>query len=60
MRFALASLMALHGIAHLAGFSGSFHLTAATDLPYKTTLLELPQGRTGALINVAILAALFI
>ena len=115
MRFALALLMGLHGIVHLAGFADSFHLTAATDLPYKTTLLggrvdlgggirvmgilwlalsavfvvvaagtalnttwwvnaagitvtislvmtllEMPQARIGVLINLAILAALFI
>jgi hypothetical protein len=115
MRFALAFLMVLHGIAHLAGFAGSFHLTAAADLPYKTTvlggrvdlgggirvmgvlwlalatvfvvvaagtalnatwwvnaagvtaatslvmtLLELPQARIGVLVNLAILAALFL
>ena len=30
MRFALALLMGLHGIVHLAGFADSFHLTAAT------------------------------
>ena len=39
MRLALALLMGLHGITHLAGFAGSFHLTAAADLPYKTTIL---------------------
>jgi len=39
MRFALAVLMVLHGVTHLAGFAGSFHLTAAPDLPYKTTVL---------------------
>jgi hypothetical protein len=39
MRFALALLMTVHGIAHQAGFAESFHLTAATDLPYKTTIL---------------------
>jgi hypothetical protein len=115
MRFALAWLMMLHGIAHLAGFAASFHLTAATDLPYKTTilggrvdlgggirvmgvlwlalsavfvvvaagtalnttwwvdaagvtatmslvmtLLEMPQGRIGVLVNLAILATLLI
>ena len=37
MRFALAALMILHGMAHLAGFAGSWHLGA--DLPYKTTVL---------------------
>ena len=37
MRLALAALMILHGIAHLVGFAGSWHLGA--DLPYKTTVL---------------------
>ena len=37
MRFALAALMILHGMAHLAGFAGAWHLGAA--LPYKTTIL---------------------
>ena len=36
MRFALAALMILHGIAHLVGFAGSWHVG---DLPYKTTVL---------------------
>ena len=115
MRIVLALIMTLHGIAHLAGFAESFHLTAATDLPYKTTilggrldlgggirvmgilwlalaavfvvvaagaalnatwwvyaagvtamislvmsLLEMPQARIGVLVNLAILAVLFV
>ena len=36
MRFALAALMILHGVAHLVGFAGSWHVG---DLPYKTTVL---------------------
>ena len=36
MRFALAALMILHGIAHLVGFAGSWHVG---ELPYKTTVL---------------------
>jgi hypothetical protein len=39
--------MILHGIAHLAGFAGSWHLGA--DLPYKTTVLagRVDLGDTG-------------
>ncbi len=40
MRFALAVLFALHGIAHLVGFAGSWQLAASGDLPYKTTVLN--------------------
>jgi len=36
MRFALAALMILHGIAHLVGFAGSWQVG---ELPYKTTVL---------------------
>ena len=36
MRLALAALMILHGIAHLVGFAGSWHVG---ELPYKTTVL---------------------
>ena len=39
MRFALALLMVLHGITHLAGFAGSFRLSEAANIPYKTTVL---------------------
>lgn len=40
MRFALAVLFALHGIAHLVGFAGSWQLAASGELPYKTTVLN--------------------
>ena len=39
MRIALAVLMALHGIAHLVGFAGSFQLASPGTIPYKTTIL---------------------
>src|SRR5829696_5581074 len=38
MRIALAILMALHGVAHLVGFSGAWSL-APEGVPYKTTVL---------------------
>jgi hypothetical protein len=46
MRLALAALMILHGIAHLVGFAGSWHLA---ELPYKTTVLggRVDLGDTG-------------
>src|SRR5690349_17519524 len=40
MRYVLAALMALHGIAHLVGFVGSWNLgPPAPAVPYKTTVL---------------------
>ena len=39
MRIALAVLMALHGMAHLVGFTGSFQLASPGTIPYKTTIL---------------------
>ena len=38
MRILLAILMALHGVAHLVGFAGSWQL-APDGIPYKTTVL---------------------
>ncbi|HEX6051724.1 MAG TPA: hypothetical protein VFZ21_20795 [Gemmatimonadaceae bacterium] len=62
MRLALAILMALHGIAHMVGFAGSWQLAASSDLPYKTTVLNgrLDLGDTGirALGLLWVLAAL--
>ena len=48
MRIALAAFMALHGIAHLVGFAGSWQLAAA-GVPYKTTVLggRLDLGDAG-------------
>ena len=39
MRLALAMLMAIHGIAHTAGFAESWRLAPASGVPYKTTVL---------------------
>jgi hypothetical protein len=38
MRFALAVLLAAHGVAHLPGFLASWKLANLPELPYKTTL----------------------
>jgi hypothetical protein len=40
MRFTLAVLMILHGVAHLPGFAGSWRLATFPDLPYHTRLLD--------------------
>lgn len=67
MRLALAILMALHGIAHMVGFAGSWQLAASSDLPYKTTVLNgrLDLGdkgirALGVLWVVAALAFVFV
>lgn len=40
MRIALAVLMALHGVAHLVGFVGSWQVAGPeSSIPYKTTVL---------------------
>ena len=39
MRIVLAVLLALHGIAHLVGFIGSWQLNPSGSIPYKTTVL---------------------
>lgn len=39
MRFALAILMALHGVAHLVGFAVPWRLVENEDMPRGTTLL---------------------
>ena len=38
MRFVLAALMALHGVAHLVGFAGAWQIAPAKEIPYKTTV----------------------
>ncbi len=38
MRFVLAALMTLHGIAHIVGFAGAWQLAPAKEIPYKTTV----------------------
>ena len=40
MRFALALLLLVHGIAHLGEFAGSFRLGLAAEIPYRTTVLH--------------------
>ena len=49
MRVALAMLMALHGIAHTAGFAESWRLAPGGGVPYKTTVLggRVDLGDTG-------------
>ena len=49
MRIALAVLMALHGVAHMVGFAGSWQLAATNEIPYKTTVLggNLDLGDAG-------------
>ena len=49
MRFILAALMALHGVAHLVGFAGAWQLAPAKEIPYKTTVLagHVQLGDTG-------------
>lgn len=49
MRIALAVVLAIHGIAHLVGFIGSWHLDASGGIPYRTTLLagHVDVGDTG-------------
>jgi hypothetical protein len=40
MRFVLVALMAVHGMAHLVGFVGSWNLGPPSPaMPYKTTVL---------------------
>jgi hypothetical protein len=48
MRLALAMLMAIHGVAHTAGFAESWRLAPAT-VAYKTTVFggRLDLGDTG-------------
>jgi hypothetical protein len=38
MRWVIAIVLALHGIAHLVGFAVSWQLLSSTEVPYKTTL----------------------
>jgi hypothetical protein len=40
MRFALASLLAAHGVAHVVGFVSSWKLATLTELPYRTTIFS--------------------
>jgi hypothetical protein len=49
VRIVLAVLMALHGLAHLVGFVGSWRLARLEGMPYKTTVLagRLDLGDAG-------------
>jgi hypothetical protein len=49
MRLALAMLMAIHGIAHTAGFAESWKLAPGGGVPYKTTVFggRLDLGDSG-------------
>jgi hypothetical protein len=49
LRVALALLFIVHGIAHLPGFAVAWRLTHASEMPYKTTLLNgsLNVGNAG-------------
>jgi hypothetical protein len=49
MRFLLALLMALHGLAHGVGFVVTWRLTDFQDMPHDTTLLSgtVDVGETG-------------
>jgi hypothetical protein len=40
MRFVFASVLAVHGIAHLVGFASTWRLIKNADVPYKTTILS--------------------
>ncbi len=39
MRYAIATLLGLHGIAHVVGFIASWRLMPLPELPYSTTVL---------------------
>ena len=39
MRYAVATVLGLHGIAHLVGFVASWRLMTLPDLPYRTTVI---------------------
>ena len=49
MRFVLAVLMVMHGVAHLPGFVGSWQLAPLPGTPYRTTVLagRLDVGDAG-------------
>lgn len=50
MRYLIAPLVGLHGLAHLAGFAVAFQLILSLNTPYKTTVLNglIDVGHTGA------------
>lgn len=39
IRFFLAALLIVHGVAHLVGFVVPWRLVASPDVPYRTTIL---------------------
>lgn len=49
MRFALALILIIHGVAHLVGFVVPWQIAKLDEAPYKTTLLggRLEVGDTG-------------
>jgi hypothetical protein len=49
MRWALAVVLGVHGVAHLPGFVSSWRLAALPALPYKTTIFagRLDVGDAG-------------
>lgn len=40
MKYAIAALLAVHGVAHLVGFLVSWKLMEAPEMPYRTTILQ--------------------
>jgi hypothetical protein len=50
MRFLLAALLIVHGVAHLVGFAVPWRLVASPDVAYRTTILAgtIDVGDTGA------------
>lgn len=40
MKYAIAALLAGHGVAHLVGFLVSWRLMEAPEMPYRTTILQ--------------------
>ena len=49
MRYLLALLLLVHGVAHLPGFLVAFGLASFPELPYRTTVFgTLDLGATGA------------
>jgi hypothetical protein len=49
MRFVIAALFVIHGIAHLVGFVVPWRIATLEDTPYKTTILNgrVDVGGTG-------------
>ena len=49
MRFVLAFILAIHGVAHVVGFVSSWKLATFAELPYETTIFSdrFDLGETG-------------